>query len=146
MKLHVTLVPVGRLGFLIPELLQYLQKSEHWTMGRANIDDILRFLLTGQMHLWAVYDPETKQIYGYNITEVKEYPQCKMLVVQYSAGEPNHMQYVENEMHHVLESFAKDAGCVGIEAFGRPGWEPHLKKHGFTVKTVVYEKFFGEQP
>lgn len=146
MNLRVSLVPQGRIAYVIPDILGYLHKSETWTAGRATVDDILRFLLTGQMMLWAVYNPEDKAVYGYNITEVKEYPQCKMLVVQYSAGEPHYMQFVDAEMHDTLERFAKDAGCAGIEAFGRPGWEPHLKQHGFTTKTVVYEKFFGEQP
>jgi hypothetical protein len=57
---------------------------------------------------------------------------------------PNHMRYVEDSMHEKADRIARDAGCAGIEFFGRPGWEPHVKKRGYTVKTVVFEKFFDE--
>ena len=144
MNLRVGVVPFGSLSNIMPRLIPYLEKSEFWTNGRAWIDDIIAFLFSGRMHLWAVYDPETSEIYGYTITEIKDYPRKKMLVVQYCAGEPHHMKYVEAEMFSTLESAAKDSGCAGIEFFGRPGWGPHARKHGYTTKTVVYEKHFDE--
>jgi hypothetical protein len=146
MNLEASLIPYGQLSSVLPGMIPYLQKSEFWTMGRSNIDDILRFLFTGEMMLWLAYDPADMKVYGYNITEIKIYPQCKMLVVQYTAGEPNHMQFVEERMHEILDRFARDAGCAGIESFGRPGWGPHLKKYGYNVRTVVYEKFFDGEP
>jgi hypothetical protein len=45
-----------------------------------------------------------------------------------------------------LESYARDAGCDGIEILGRKGWQAYVKHHGYTADTVLYEKFFGEQP
>jgi hypothetical protein len=129
---------------MVSPLIKYLQKSEDWTKGRSSIDDIVRFVLTGQMQLWVVYEPESQEIYGYVITEIKQYPQSKMFVIQYCAMESNHMKYVEDVMHETADRFARDAGCSGIEFFGRPGWEPHVKKRGYTVKTVVFEKFFDE--
>lgn len=146
MNLQITLVPYGQISYVIPSLIKYLEKSEGWTHGRSSVDDIVRFVLTGQMHLWAVYEADTEQVFGYVITEVKQYPQCKMLVIQYCAMEPNHMRYVEEVMHETSERFAQTMGCAGIEFFGRPGWEPHVKKRGFTVKTIVFEKFFNEVP
>jgi hypothetical protein len=91
-----------------------------------------------------VFDPEIQKIHGYVITEIKQYPQSKMFVIQYCAMEPNHMKYVDEVMHETADRFARDAGCAGVEFFGRPGWEPHVKKRGYTVKTVVFEKFFDE--
>ena len=67
-----------------------------------------------------------------------------MFVIQYCAMDPNHMKYVEANMHAKADLFAKNTGCAGIEFFGRPGWEPHVRKHGYTVKTVVFEKHFDE--
>ena len=144
MKLELSLVPPGGLTYWLFGLLDYMQKSEAWTRGRAGIDDIMRFLYTGQMNLWVVYDVEEREPYGFVITETKQYPRCRMLVVQYCAGEPNHMKFVEDQMFDTLERFAKDAGCAGIEFFGRPGWTPHAKQHGFDVRTIVYEKHFNE--
>ena len=54
------------------------------------------------------------------------------------------MQYVEDKMFEMLEHFAKDAGCSGVEFVGRPGWRMTAKKHGFEVQEVMYQKFLGE--
>jgi len=136
----MTLVPNGQVAQLIPALWPYLATSEEWTHGRAKVDDILRFILTGQMQLWVGH--EDNEIYGHVITEVKAYPRCKMLVIQYCAGEANHMQYVEDQMYDLLDRFAKDAGCAGIEFVGRPGWRKSAGSHGYTVQSVTYQKFF----
>lgn len=144
MAYEVAYVPYGKLCYAVPALIEQLHKSELWTRGRATVDDIVRFLYTGQMQFWAVYDPEMLTTDGYVITEIKQYPQCKMLVFQYSAGVFGTLEGVGNLMFETLERFAKDAGCAGIEFFGRPGWGPHARKHGCTVKTVIYEKHFNE--
>lgn len=144
MNLSISLIPYGQISYMVAPLIKYLQESEDWTKGRSSIDDIVRFVLTGQMQLWVVFNPEDQAIHGYVITEIKSYPQSKMFVIQYCAMNPNHMKYVEDVMHETADRFAKDAGCAGIEFFGRPGWEPHVKKRGYTVKTVVFEKFFDE--
>jgi hypothetical protein len=144
MNLDISLIPYGQISYMVAPLLRFLQESESWTKGRSSVDDIVRFVLTGQMQLWVVFDPDTQEIHGYVITEIKHYPQNKMFVIQYCAMNPNHMRYVEDSMHEKADRFARDAGCAGIEFFGRPGWEPHVKKRGYTVKTVVFEKFFDE--
>jgi len=141
--MRMSLIPPGTVAGVIPSLLPYLVKSQEWTRGRATVDDILRFILNGQMQLWIGHDDN--EIYGHVITEVKNYPQCKMLVVQYCAGEPNHMQYVDEEMFDLLDRFAKDAGCSGIEFVGRPGWRKQAGKYGFEVQSVMYQKFFKEE-
>jgi len=138
--MKMTLVPNGQVAQLIPALWPYLSTSEEWTHGRGKVDDILRFILTGQMQLWVGH--EDNEIYGHVITEVKAYPRCKMLVIQYCAGEANHMQYVEDQMYDLLDRFAKDAGCAGIEFVGRPGWRKSAGSHGYTVQSVTYQKFF----
>lgn len=144
MNLEFALVPYGHISYVIPTLIKYLEKSEYWTNGRAEVDDIVKFVLTGQMQLWLVFNPEDKAAYGYVITEIKQYPQKKMLTVQYCAGESNHMRYVGDKIFEILDRYSVDAGCTGIEFFGRPGWSPYAKKHGYTTKTVVYEKNFDE--
>lgn len=145
-QLDISLVPYGHISYIVPSLITYFEKSEGWTRGRASVDDIVRFALTGQMQLWAVFNPESDEIYGYVITEIKQYPKCKMFVIQYCAMESHHMQYVADKMHKTADKFAKDMGCNGIEFFGRPGWGGHVKQHGYTAKSVVYEKYFNEVP
>lgn len=138
--MNIALVPVTQLMSVIPALMPHLEESVKWTRGRARIEDIVRFLLNGQMHLWAVYEGD--KVYGHVIGEVKLYPQCKMLTVQYCAGEPNHMHLVEDKMFAVLEEASRTAGCAGIEFIGRPGWRKSAASHGFEVQSVMYQKFF----
>ena len=141
--MRASLVPPGMVSSVIPALLPYLAESEKWSKGRSSIDDILRFVLNQQMQLWVIHEENT--IYGHVITEIKEYPRCKMLVVQYCAAEPDHMQYVDDEMFDLLDRFAKDAGCSGVEFVGRPGWRKQAEKYGFEVRSVMYQKFFKEE-
>jgi hypothetical protein len=142
MALTVTYVPYGQLSYVLPKLVHNLQKSELWTKGRANIDDIVRFLYTTHMQLWAVHDPELEDVWGYVITEIKQYPKAKFLVMQYSAGDIGSLELSGDVVFETLEKFAKAEGCSGIEFFGRPGWRNHARKHGCTSSYVVYEKFF----
>ena len=139
--MKIDLVPVSQLMSVVPALLPYLEESSKWSRGRALVTDIVRFLLNGQMHLWAVHDGQG-HAFGHVIAEVKQYPQCTMLTVQYCAGKPHHMQFVEDEMFKVLEDAAKRAGCAGIEFVGRPGWRKTAEGHGFEVQSVMYQKFF----
>lgn len=144
MKLEISLVPLGHIHEVVSGLLPYLKESAVWTRGRSTVDDILRFLVNGSMHLWVVFTPEEGKIYGHIITEVKQYPQCKMLTIQYCAMESNHMAHVEDKMQELAEKFAKDNGCSGIEFIGRPGWGKHIKKYGYDVQSVSYQKFFKD--
>jgi hypothetical protein len=138
--MNVSLVPHGAIAGLVPTLLPHLRESAQWTRGRATVDDILYMVLSGQMQLWAAHDAQ--RMYGHVITEIKTYPQCKMLTVQYCAMEPGALEQVEDIMQDVAARFAKDAGCAGIEFVGRPGWRTTAKKYGYEVQSVMYQKFF----
>lgn len=144
MSYEFSLVPYGQVSYVIPALLKNFEKSQFWANGRANVDDIVRFILTGQMNLWILFDPESGVVEGHVITEIKEYPRCKMLVVQYCATEPHLLAGVGDKVFGILEKFGESSGCKGIEFFGRPGWGPHAKKRGYVTRTVVYEKHFKE--
>lgn len=138
--MDISFVPIGRVAGVIPALLPYLQESADRSRGRASVDDILRMVLNGQTQLWVAHEGNT--IYGHVITEEKLYPQCKMLVCQYCAGEPNHMHHVEDKMYAILDEMARKSGCAGVEFVGRPGWKKSATAHGFDVQSVVFQKFF----
>lgn len=121
MNLEIAYIPKGKLSFVIPAILFHMHKSEVRSKGRSTVDDILSFLLDGSMYLFVVYDTEDNKIYGYTIGKVRQYPQFSMLSMKYAAGETGVMEQVEEKMHAFVESFAKSAGCKGIEFVGRPG-------------------------
>ena len=142
--MNISLVPPGYVAGVIPALLPYLHESQEWTRGRALVDDLLRLVLTGQMQLWVVFDGG--QIFGHVITEIKDYPRCKMLTIQYCAMETGTLDEINEKMQDVATRFAKDAGCAGIEFVGRPGWRATAREYGYTVQSVMYQKFFEEAP
>lgn len=138
--MNMSLVPVGRVAGVLPALLPHLHTSAQWTRGRATIDDILQLVLSGQMQLWVAHDEH--DVFGHVITEIKSYPRCKMLTIQYCAMEPGTLEKVEDTMQDIAARFAKDAGCAGVEFVGRPGWRDTAKKYGYEVQSVMYQKFF----
>jgi len=142
MKLDLSLVPHGLIHTVVGQITPYLRISEEWTKGRSSVDDILGFLFSGRMQLWIVLDYQ--KIYGHLITEVKQYPRCKMFVVQYCAMEPHVMAKVEDKMQELAEKYAKESGCAGIEFVGRPGWSKSMKKYGYDVQSIMFQKFFKE--
>lgn len=142
MTYGITWVPYGRITAVLPQLLGYLNMSEFYTHGRADVDDIVRTLYSGQDLLWAVFEEDTDKIVGFVITEIKQYPQRKMLFWKYTAGDIGILGDVEELVHNTIERFAKDTNCDGLEAIGRHGWKPQAKKFGYTPYMVMYEKFF----
>ena len=140
--MEISLVAIGRVAGLIPSLLPYLKESQDWTRGRATVDDILRMVLNGQMQLWVVYQDGI--VYGHVVTEIKQYPQCKMLTIQYCAMQTGTLEQIEDKMHETAERFARDAGCKGIEFVGRPGWRKTGNMYGYSVQSVMYQKFFKD--
>jgi hypothetical protein len=138
--MELALIPPGQVALVIPALLPFLQESQKWARGRVTVDDIVRFVLNGQMQLWAVH--KAGAVHGHVITEIKQYPQCKLLAVQYAAMEPGTLAEVEDTLQETAERFAKDAGCAGIEFVGRPGWAKTADKYGYAVQSVMYQKFF----
>ena len=142
MTYGITWIPYGRITYVMPQLLEYLKKSEFYTNGRSDIDDIVKNLYSGQDLLWAVFEETTEKVVGFVITEIKQYPQRKMLFWKYTAGDVGILDDVEELVHSTIERFAKDTKCDGMEAIGRAGWKPQAKKFGYTPYMIMYEKFF----
>jgi len=142
MTLNISLIQCGRIAETIPAIFPYLMESAERSRGRATVDDILRFLFSGEMALWVVFDEETQEAHGHFVTEIKQYPQCKMLVIQYAAMTPNYMAEIEDLMQRYAEEYARQVGCRGIEFVGRPGWKKHAERYGYKAQSVMYQRFF----
>jgi hypothetical protein len=138
----ITLILKGNITSAVVAVLPYLKISEQWSGGRSSVDDIVRFIITGQMQLWVVFDEDG--VYGHFITEIKEYPQAKYLTIQYCAMEPGTMESIEDKMQDYTERFAKDAGCDGIEFIGRPGWRRVANTRDYKLHSVIYQKSIKE--
>ena len=143
MSLRISIVPYGSLTQVLGGLYGYLQTAAEWSRGRSNADDIVRACYTNAYQMWVVHDDD--RLYGFFTTEVKQYPQMKMMCVQHCVIEPNHMSAVENEMQEIAKRYAEHNGCSGIEFAGRPGWKRHAAKYGYHKQSVVYQRFFDKE-
>lgn len=140
--MKISYVPIGNIAGLVPALLPYLDKSVKWSAGRVTADDLLRLMLTDMLQLWAVHEGQT--VHGFFGLEVKTYPQCKMLTIQYCAMHTGTLEIVEEEMMRIAEDIAKQSGCAGVEFVGRPGWKKIVDDHDYAIQSVMYQKFFKE--
>ena len=144
MTLQISIVPYLDLAFTLPLVSGYLTEAANRTKGRSSLSDIARTVFNGAYTLWLVFDPEAKTVHGCFITEIKTYPQMKMLCIQHCAIDEHHMAQVEEDMQPLAARFAKDAGCDGIEFIGRPGWKKHAEKYGYLAQSVAYTKFLDK--
>jgi dTDP-D-glucose 4,6-dehydratase len=140
-KLDISLVPYGLITTVVGRIQKYVETAAKYSKGRSSADDIIRMFYNNTYQLWVVIQ-EDSGIIGFFATEVKIYPQCKMLTVQHTVIEPNHMAGIESRMQELATLFAKDHGCAGVEFVGRPGWKKHAGKFGYTSSSVVYQRFF----
>lgn len=146
MNLQISLVLPEFVCRTLGNLGQYLEVAADWTRGRSRPVDIERAFVNGIYALWVVFDADDSKLYGFFATEVKQYPNRRMLCIQHCAIEPNRMAAVEVMMQPIAEQYAKDQRCSGIEFVGRPGWKRHAEKHGYKAQSVVYQRFFEEAP
>lgn len=143
MKLDISYIPTENVPAVLPQMRKYLEMAAQRTGGRATVADLVDMVLSGNQQLWVVYDVDTKDIYGMLTSEVRKYPQFRMLSIQDCAIEPHYMQFVADRMQECAKAFAQANGCVGIELMGRPGWGKMLKQYGYDTQAVICHKFFG---
>lgn len=142
MKLEISLVPPGLLDCAKEGLIEQLDIAAKITSGRVTRDDIWQMVLDGKCQLWVVFEEANMKAHGMLITELKQYPQKKILCVQHCVGSTGALQESGVNTLRTLEKFAKDEGCAGVEFIGRLGWDKFANKHGYAKRSVVYQKLF----
>ena len=145
MSLDISLVPPELIDGIEPKVIDKLDTVAALTNGRYEGIDILNSVRAGQMQLWIIFDPATLEIFSTITTELKIYPRCKLLCIQYCTGDPFKTSSVWDRMTQTLERFAAAEGCIGVEFSGRPGWGKHFELHDYRkIPRASYEKFFEE--
>lgn len=141
MTLEISLVLKGMMYPTISGLIPFLETAAEYSRGRTTPDALITAFFNETYQLWIVHDSDLK-FYGFFATELKTYPNKKMLAIQHCVIEPNMMAPVEAKMQVIADKFARDHGCHGIEFVGRPGWKRHAEKFGYRAQSVCYQKFF----
>jgi hypothetical protein len=141
-RFEISLVPYGVFTSILSGLSKHLEIAARWSAGRSSADDIVRMIMVGQYNLWVVIDTDNKALVGFFATELKQYPQRRMLCVQHCVVDPGHLKELEPRIEELGIRFAQDNGCTGIEFVGRPGWRKYARVNGYASHSVVYQKFF----
>jgi len=135
----VALVPPLHIQMMWEQVEGLLAPAVEKSNGRWTMDHLYGNLVAGQKHLWVVFD-ETKSINCVAVTSVVDYPAKKMLSMEFLGGKD--IEEWAFKLLEVLNRFAGDAGCGGIEATARFGFWKWLEKDGFDKAYTVFEKRF----
>lgn len=138
-QVHVALVPPIHIPIIWEQVEGMLLPAVERSNGRWTMDSLFQNLTSTQKHLWVVFG-EDQTIDCVAVTAVVQYPAKSMLSIEFLGG--NDIEKWVFKLLGVLNNFAKDAGCEGLEATGRYGFWKWLEKDGFERAYTVFEKRF----
>jgi hypothetical protein len=133
--MEVSLVPPQLIDGLWPRIFPHLSKASDYTFGRYEPEDILEFVVSGDAHLWVVFDGE--DIIGITVTRFWEYPRKKCLDMVFIGGDEGFSW--KDPMLEILQRWARDNGCEAIESSGRVGFARAFRDDGYKMLWQVYE-------
>ncbi len=141
---EISLVPFDKVPLIWKKVEKYLKKSANRSGGRTRIEDIYYELINNKTNLWIIFEKESDEIIGVQITLFNTYPTGKkMLNLEHTAG-INMQDWVEKGID-VITKFAKDTECEGLEGIGRHGqWNWVKNKKGWKKPATFYEYIFEE--
>ena len=140
-KMEASLVDPNYVSKVWEEVKPILEKSIDTAHGRYEMDDILREIVNFEQHLWVVFNEDSKIVAALT-TRFVDYPKKRVLAGQFLGGEK--IMRWRDSMLNLLENWAKDNNCGGLEMTGRNGFERVLGPFGWTPEYVVFEKMFEE--
>lgn len=136
--MRLILVPPIDLPDTLSIFYPKIEAATHYSVGKYKGGDIVRFLVSGAMQLWAACDED--KVMAIAITEMVVYPQRKICRFLCATGE--HMQEWFNFIDD-METWAVANGCDGFQAECRPGWEKFLKPKGYAKSHIIVNKEIG---
>lgn len=146
-KYAVSFVPTRYVDEIAPQLIQFANKAAGWSIaddGKYSADDILNEIAAGIVDVWLIYEEGKKEPIGFFTTNIVQYTHTKRLALVHLAGEEGYLnKEVMQKVFEVLERFAIDARCSGLEFVGRLGWNKFVGEHGYVKKPqAMYYKDF----
>ena len=136
---NISLVTPDQLMIIWEDVEKYLKKSCKRSKGRTNTEDILYQCLNNQSSLWIIFDVESLDIVGCTVTQLNDYPSGKrMLNLDHVTGKKMG-DWIDRGLE-VMEKWAKDNKCQGIEGVGRQGFWHWIKDRNWE-KTAVFVEY-----
>lgn len=131
----VSMVPTEYIDTCWSKISAFLDKAAHYTYGRYTVDDIYDSITDYGYHLWVAYEGE--EFKGAVVTNFMTYPKRKVLCMSFCGGKD--LVKWKNPMLEILQRFARETGCDGIEAAARPGWAKVFQADGYKTNWVTFE-------
>ena len=124
--IQVSLVPPSLVSQVWPQVEEYLKGAADYTHGRYEVDDILTAITDYEHLLWIAF--EGAKIKGAVVTNYTIYPRKKFLCMTFCGGIDLHEW--KDPMLKMLQAWAFDSKCDGVEATARLGWAKIFKMDG----------------
>jgi hypothetical protein len=134
--MHVSFIPIEHVASLWPRVEPFMEKAASYTYGRYTADDILDSIQQYDYHLWVAFE-DAHNVHGAVVTRFIQYPRKKYLDLTFIGGEKA-LTWKE-PMLKILQHWAYDNECDGIESSGRPGWARALRGDGYKMLWQTYE-------
>lgn len=133
--IQVTMVPRENVPEIWTLVKDHLSKAADYTFGRYTVDDIYDAIIDYDHTLWIAFDESS--IKGAVVTNFSNYPKKKYLNMVFTGGED--LKEWKEPMLKILQHWAFDNHCDGIESTGRPGWAKIFANDGHRVVWHTYE-------
>lgn len=141
MQTYVSLVPPAHIESAWPSLAPLLEPAVERSNDRWTMDHLFEWALRNEKQIWIVFD-DKNIIHCVAVTQNVFYPSSKMLSIEFLGG--SGLDKWAFKLLDVLNNWAKDSGCNGIEATARIGFWKWLEKDGFEKAYTVFEKRFKQ--
>lgn len=133
--MQVTMVPREYVPDTWPDVKDHLDKAVAYTFGRYEIEDIYDAIMDYDHTLWIAFDEAG--IKGAVVTNFVHYPKKKYLVMTFCGGVE--LEKWKPSMLKLLQHFAFDNQCDGVEATARLGWTKIFKDDGHKPLWQTFE-------
>jgi hypothetical protein len=113
----------------------YVADALAYTYGRYEPEDTLDELLAGTHQLWIAF--EDGDINGAVISHILQYPRKRFLGCPIVTGDE--FSTWKAPMLDILQRFAADNDCEGLEATARLGWARVFKDDGYEALWQTFQ-------
>jgi hypothetical protein len=133
--MEVSIVPTQHIDECWDMAKDHLKKAIKYTYGKFTIDDIYTAIKDYDHTLWIAFDD--KGVKGAVVTNFTSYPRKKFVNMAFIGGVDGHNW--KKPMLEILQRWAYDNHCDGLESVGRPGWSKIFKDYGYKLVGYAYE-------
>ncbi len=134
-EVQVSLVPTEHVTDVWPAVVDHVAAALEYTYGRYEPEDTLQELLAGTHLLWIAF--EDQRIKGAVVSHILQYPRKRFLGCPIVTGEE--FSTWKTPMLDMLQRFARDNNCEGIEATARLGWARVFKDDGYEALWQTFQ-------